>query len=83
LPLKYRLLAKTILFLCGFKIYRQRFGDAGFWLITNKPLPREIHDEDVVFENRTAEPGQIKRAKLVCDGEVGWVRCRWVFDIVT
>jgi hypothetical protein len=81
LPLKYRLLAKTILFLCGFKIYRQRFGDAGFWLITNKPLPKEIHDEDVVFENKNAQKGQIRKAKLICDGEVGRVKCRWVFNV--
>jgi hypothetical protein len=81
LPIKYRLIAKTILFLCGFKIDRQRFGDAGFWMITNKPLPKEIHDEDIVFENGTAETGQIKKAKLVCDGEEGRVKCRWIFEI--
>lgn len=81
MPLKYRLLAQTILFLCGFKIYRQRFGDAGFWIVTDKPLPKEIHDEDIVFENKTAQKGQICKAKLVCDGEEGRVKCRWFFDI--
>jgi len=81
LPLKYRLLAQTLLFLSGFSFYRQQFGDAGFWLITNKPLPKEIHDEDVVFENKNAQKGQIRRAKLVCEGETGRVKCRWAFDI--
>jgi len=50
-------------------------------LITNKPLPKEIHDEDVVFENKNAQKGQIGKAKLVGDGEVGRVKCRWVFDV--
>lgn len=83
MPFKYRLLAKTILFLSGFKIYRQKFGDAGFWLVTNKEMPKEIHREDDVFENKKAKSGQIKKAKLVCDGEKGSTRCRWVFDVAT
>lgn len=82
MPFKYRLLAKTILFLCGFKIYRAKFGDAGFWMITNKEMPKVIHDEDSVFVNKEAKPGQIRKAKLVCDGEVGRVKCKWVFETV-
>lgn len=82
MPFKYRLLAKTILFLCGFKIYRQKFGDAGFWMITNKELPKVIHETDEVFVNKNAKPGQIRKSKLVCDGEVGKVKCRWVHEIV-
>ena len=50
-------------------------------MITNKPMPKEIHDEDVVFENKNAQKGQIRRAKLVCEGETGRVKCRWAFDV--
>ena len=44
-------------------------------------MPKEINDEDVVFENTDKQKGQIKKAKLVCDGEEGRVKCRWVFDV--
>jgi len=49
--------------------------------VTDKPLPREIHDEDIVLENKNAQKGQIRKVKLVCDGEEGRVKCRWVFDV--
>lgn len=44
-------------------------------------MPKEIRDEDIVFENKTAVHGQIKNAKLVCIGEEGRVKCHWVLDI--
>lgn len=65
----------------GFRLYRQQLGDAGFWLVSNKPMPKEIHTVDDVFVNKKAKPGQIKKAKLVCDGDPPKVKCRWVFDV--
>lgn len=64
-----------------FKVYRQRFGDAGFWLVSDKSMPQKIMDSDVVVENKKAEPGQVRKAKLICEGDPGKVKCRWQLEI--
>lgn len=80
MPLKYRIIAKTLLFLGGFRLYRAKFGDAGFWMISNKPMPKTVYDEDVVFLNNSAKSGQIRKATLICKGDAPKIRCEWKYE---
>ena len=81
MPLHYRILARAILYLCDFRLFRTRVGEYGFWVVTNKKFPKVVKDEDTVYINKTAQKGQVKTAKLICEGEVGRVKCRWAIEV--
>jgi hypothetical protein len=44
-------------------------------------MPKNIHQDDEVWTNKTAKPGQIKKARLVCDGEAPKIKCEWVYEV--
>lgn len=69
-----------VFYLLRFKVFSYEFGQYFFWCVTNRELPKSIDTDDAVYVNKSAEPGQIKKARLVCKGEVGRVKCGWVLE---
>jgi len=43
-------------------------------------MAQYVNHTDEVYTNPSAVKGQISKARLVCAGEVGKVKCVWKFD---